>query len=99
MQAPTTTTTTKSGSTGGQYHIMGQPASSCNSCPSGHRSGADSGGVTSTSTVTGDEIDVSTALASIFAPGKLDREDALLLWTGVNTVLFATLIYLEVSDG
>ncbi|QSG06467.1 hypothetical protein HSR121_2136 [Halapricum desulfuricans] len=49
--------------------------------------------------MTGDEIDVSTALASIFAPGKLDREDALLLWTGVNTVLFATLIYLEVSDG
>lgn len=100
MQAPTTTTTTESGSTGGQYHTMAQPASSCNNCPGGHRSGATPGGVASTSTITGDEVDISTALASIFAPGSIDRDDALLLWTGVNTVLFATLIYLEVAaDG
>ena len=94
------TSATQSGSTGGQYHTMAQPSSSCNNCPGGRRSGTTPGGISSTSTVTGGEVDISTALASIFAPGALDQQDALLLWTGVNTVLFATLIYLEVAaDG
>lgn len=86
------------------YHTMGQPgqSTSCNNCPGGRRDqAAGSGqGVSSTSTVTGDEIDVSQALASVFAPGSLDQQDALLLWTGINTVLFTALIYLEVrGDG
>lgn len=83
---------------------MSQPgqSTSCHNCPGGRRDqAAGSGqGVSSTATVSGDEIDVSQAIASIFALGSLDQQDALLLWTGVNTVLFAMLIYLEVRrDG
>lgn len=78
---------------------MEQPGS-CTNCPGGRRDQDSSGGVTSTSTVDAGDVDISAALASIFAPGQLDQQDALLLWTGVNTVLFATLIFLEVRrDG
>lgn len=80
---------------------MGQPQN-CNNCPGGHQQGSAQSdqGIESTSTVEGEDMDVSAALASIFAPGSLDQSDALLLWTGVNTVLFASLVYLEVRrDG
>lgn len=53
-------------------------------------------GLESSATVSGESM--TEAVASLFAPGTLDRQDALLLWTGVNTLLFATIVYLEVTD-
>jgi len=51
-------------------------------------------GLDSTATVQGQSV--AEAVADVFAPGTLDRQDAVLLWTGVNSVLFAALVYLEV---
>lgn len=105
MQAPTAQPT---GSNAGQYHTMGAGATAtatsgsgtgCN-CGAGGGAPSSSGqqrepGLDSSATVAGQSV--SEAAASLFAPGDLDQQDALLLWTGVNSLLFAALIYLEVT--
>ncbi|WP_136688321.1 hypothetical protein [Halorhabdus amylolytica] len=41
--------------------------------------------------------DLPSSAASLFAPGNLSHQDAILLWTGVNSVLFLALVYMEVN--
>jgi hypothetical protein len=102
MHAPTQAPTTSSAD---QYYAMGGATAGghgtgCN-CGSHQSAGATSAsrqarqpGLHSSATVSG--ASVSERVAHAFAPGTLDRQDAVLLWTGVNSVLFAALVYLEV---
>ena len=86
----------------GQYYVMdgaGQPhGGNCaaGTCPTSSAQASQSGqrqpGLESGSSVVDDPAGTA---ASMFAPGGLDQQDAILLWTGVNTLLFATLVYLE----
>lgn len=87
---------------GGQPHVMtdggGGQGCGCTGCCSTSSTAptnapADLDATASTSAAT-----VTDAVATLFAPGDLDVEDALLIWTGLNTLLFAWWAYREVSD-
>jgi len=93
MQAPALNPTA-SGAAEGQYHVMTSGSTGQSGGCAAGVCGQQAGGIESEATVVG--TDPAAAAASLFAPGSLDREDAILLWTGVNSLLFITLVYLEV---
>ncbi|WP_251327926.1 hypothetical protein [Haloplanus pelagicus] len=99
MQNPIWDATTGQPQPTGQYHTMngggtdGQ-ACACAGCCSSTSTGNRAADVDTDASVT--DGTVSGTIQSLVAPGELSTEDALLVWTAINTLVLGYWAYTEV---
>jgi hypothetical protein len=85
----------------GQVHTMtgggsdgGQGCGCAGCCSSSTSSGNQAANVETHASITGGTV--SDTIQSLAAPGSLSTEDALLIWTAINTLVLAYWAYTEV---
>ena len=101
MNAIWDATTTGQQQRTGQVHTMtgggsaGGQGCGCAGCCSSPSSGNQAADVETDASVTGGTV--SDTVQSLAAPGTLSTEDALLIWTAINTLVLAYWAYTEVQ--